>query len=233
MNHNGRSSNRGLMASLGESTTDMLRFQDMTDNISIDGRSNERHLVEASLDQVGRLRQPINRRHSLDISLDQQGRRKQPLSPHKEHQKEPISPRKIKKPPAAPQMDIEIRPREIQLPPLNRGISRNHSSDATICSDVTFGSEISFPHHSSSTISSSNRTFDSDVPVVKPPKQPQLSQHLRKQSTEEPEKWTRPLVEVVPGFSLPFRGSKETIHAYHNDEVVHTNCKCPVFICSP
>jgi len=237
MNHTGNSSNRRLLASLGKSTSDILNFQDfqgMADNISIDGKLNDGGLE--TLHQVGRLRQPIRRRHSIDRSIDHQGRRKQPLSPHKEHRKEPISPHKKKDSPLI-HNEFEQRPREIQLPPLDRGISRNFSSDATISSDVTFESEISLPVHrgaSSSATTTSDHTWSSDNAVIPSKRSIQTYHHQQQpkpQSTEAKETWSRPLVEVVPGFALPFHGSKETIHAYHNDNVIHTNCSsCATFL---
>lgn len=74
-----------------------------------------------------------------------------------------------------------------------------------------------------------------------PPKQKDITlpafSRLRSQDTENvprpelPHRWNRVLVEVMPCYSLPLAGAKETIHAYKTDKCVHTDCDhCKAFL---
>jgi hypothetical protein len=39
------------------------------------------------------------------------------------------------------------------------------------------------------------------------------------------------MVEVIPGYSVPLRGLKEAMHAFHQDNIVHADCSsCDTFL---
>lgn len=119
-------------------------------------------------------------------------------------QQEPMKPRK--------KVTQPIIPAEISISPIRRGVAKNLSSPSVLVGQT----DISLPPLWIDVPSRGVPRSYTTTPVPK----------LRKET-----KWHREIVAVAPGCSFPLCGSKETLHAFQNDRVVHTECtSCESFL---
>lgn len=176
MNSNANSSNHRLLSCLGESTSNMLSFQDMTpENCPI-------AVAERPMDRVRLQRKPFKQESTTYHHAYQ---------PFPQSNKLPLQGKPSLDTSHRKKVSNSLNPREICLPSLDRVAVR-----------------------------SSGRSRIAD------PVDPETPRHRI-----EPQQWSRSIVNVMPGHSVPMVGIQETLHAMDRNHCTDSACmQCETFL---